>query len=69
MSLNIYEYTVLDLATLKTMTYAESMKFTGKCVFLNESKNYYTLLVENMRDPVLYFPISIKSKRLNCFRI
>lgn len=67
MSFNIYNYTVLNLETFEAMTYDQSLNHTGRVVFLNEFKGYYTLLLEDRSEPVLYFPLSVNGKRLNCY--
>ena len=64
---NVYEYTVLDLDTFKTMSYAQSLGFTGRCVFLNEKEDKFVLLWDGPQR-VVYLPITIKGKRLECYR-
>ena len=68
MTFNIYEYTVLDLDTFEIMSYAESMKFTGRCVFLNEDENRFILHWDGLQ-PVVYLPINVKGKIIECYRI
>lgn len=67
MTFNIYEYTVLDLDTFRTMSYAQCINFTGRCVFLNERKERFTLNWDGL-EHVVYLPISIRGKRLECYR-
>lgn len=67
MTFNIYDYTVLDLDTFETMSYAQSMKFTGRCVFLKAIVNQFQLNWNGL-EPVVYLPISVMGKPLCCYR-